>query len=165
MAIGHSPASLRELVDHSAQAGALDPGRHDRLIAALQLHTTTLRGLARPVPTVHGVHSADTVERVREVARDSGHLRLVVWPTTEPAGTPIGMVHVRDTLTADPTTIVSELTRPVLTLAADTPVYPALSAMRAQASQFALVTDGTEFLGLVTMHDLLDRLLPPSDAR
>lgn len=165
VAAGHSPASLRELVDHSAEAGTLDAGRRDRLVAALQLHTATLRGLARPVTTVHGVQATDPAERVREIARASGHLRLVVWPDAEHVGTPVGMVHVRDTLTADPATTAGELVRPALTLSADTPVYAALSTMRAQASQFALVNDDDELLGLVTMHDLLDRLLPTSGAR
>ena len=52
--------------------------------------------------------------------------------------------------------------RPMLTLPADQPIYDALATMRRDRSQFALVRDGASLLGLVTMQDLLDRLLPPA---
>ncbi len=54
--------------------------------------------------------------------------------------------------------------RPILTLPADEPVYAALTTMRRRRSQFALVCDGTELLGLVTMQDVLERLLGPGPA-
>jgi CBS domain containing-hemolysin-like protein len=55
---------------------------------------------------------------------------------------------------------VAEVMRPVLTLPADQPVYRTLSTLRRDRTQFALVRDGGELIGLVTMQDLLDRLLP-----
>jgi CBS domain containing-hemolysin-like protein len=57
-------------------------------------------------------------------------------------------------------TTAGELMRPVRTLAADLPIHDALSAMQAERSQIALVASGGEVVGLVTLHDLLDRLLP-----
>ena len=56
----------------------------------------------------------------------------------------------------------ADVMRPVLTMAADQPVYAALATMRRDRTQFALVRDGAGLLGLVTMQDLLDRLLPPA---
>lgn len=180
VAAGHNPATLRELVDHSTEAGALDAERRNQLVSAIELDTAVLRTLVRPIAAVDGVRAADPVHRVREVARDGGHLRLVVWPSNsepgsepgsgsgsdsdsdpaDPTGRPAGMVHVRDALAADPSTTAGDLLRPMITLPADAPVYTALSAMRAEQGQFALVTDGDKVLGLVTMQDLLDRLLP-----
>lgn len=156
VAAGHNPATLRELVDYSAAAGALDTEQRDQLITAIRLETAVLRTLVRPIAAVHGVQASDPVARVRQVARRGGHLRLLVWSGTEP----VGVVHVRDTLTADPATTAGELKRPLLTLPADTPVYDALATMRAKHSQFALVREDSELLGLVTMQDLLDLLLP-----
>jgi CBS domain containing-hemolysin-like protein len=155
-AAGHSPQTLRELVDHSAEAGALDAEHRDRLLAALELDRTALRGLVRPQSQIAGVADDDSLDRIRDAARQSGHLRLVVRRDGEAAG----MVHVRDTLDAPPGTRAADLMRPVLTLAADEPVYRALTTMRQQGSQFALVADDGVLLGLVTMQDLLDRLLP-----
>ena len=40
---GRNPDDLRELVDHSAKAGALDPERRDQLVTALELDTAPLR--------------------------------------------------------------------------------------------------------------------------
>lgn len=158
VAAGHNPATLRELVDHSAEAGALDAERRDQLVTAIDLDTAVLRTLARPIAEVDGVRAADPAERVREVARDGGHLRLLVWGGS--GARPLGMVHVRDTLTAAASTTAGDLVRPILTLPADTRAFAALGAMRAQRGQFALVTEDDGILGLVTMQDLLDRLLP-----
>ena len=50
--------------------------------------------------------------------------------------------------------------RPVLTLSADEPAYAALRTMRERRSHLTLVRDGSVVVGLLTMQDLLDRLLP-----
>ncbi len=161
VAAGRNPETLRELVDHSAEAGTLDQERRDQLLAAMELDTAALRTLVRPHADISGVTAADRVDRIQDVARRSGHLRLVVWNDTDP----VGVVHVRDTLDADPTTTAADIMRPVLTLSANDPVYDALTTMRRRHSQFALVRDHDELLGLVTMQDLLDRLLPAPPLR
>ena len=153
---GRNPEDLRELVDHSARAGALDQERRNQLLTALQLDTAKLGALVRPGSDVSGVTVQDRVRQIRDVAQRSGHLRLVVRDGPEP----VGVVHVRDTLTAAPDTTAAELMRPVLTLPADAPVYEALSTMRERRNHLALVHTDGQLLGLVTMHDLLDRLLP-----
>jgi CBS domain containing-hemolysin-like protein len=160
VAAGRNPETLRELVDHSAEVGTLDRERRDRLLTALDLESATLRALVRPRSVIAGVELTDTVEQVRAVARSSGHLRLVV----SAAGRPAGMVHVRDTLDADPHATAADIIRPLETLDADLPVYLALTAMRQHRNQFALVRDAGTVVGLVTMQDLLDRLLPAAPA-
>jgi CBS domain containing-hemolysin-like protein len=156
VATGRNPETLRELVDHSAEAGALDREHRDQLLAAMELDDAVLRALVRPHARIAGVDAGDDVARIQERARTSGHLRLVVRRAAEP----VGVVHVRDTLDADESSTAEGLMRPVLTLPADEPVYRALTTMRQQRSQFALVEDESGLLGLVTMQDLLDRLLP-----
>jgi CBS domain containing-hemolysin-like protein len=153
---GRNPEDLRELVDHSARAGALDRERRDQLLTAMELDTAKLSALVRAGTDVSGVAVQDRVEQIREAAKQSGHLRLVVRDGDEP----VGVVHVRDTLAAPPQTTAADLMRPVLTLPADTPVYEALTTMRQQRSHLALVHIDAQLLGLVTLHDLLDRLLP-----
>lgn len=154
---GRSPADLRELVDHSATAGALDPQRRDQLVTALELDSRPVREIVRPIGEVSGVPAEATVEAIRAASRDSGHLRLIV---SDRSGHPVGMVHVRDTLTRDPATTAAHLLRPLSTLDAATPIHAAVRAMREGRNHIALVHDDDTLLGLVTMHDLLDRLLP-----
>ncbi|GAA1848813.1 hemolysin family protein [Pseudonocardia ailaonensis] len=154
MAAGRNPDDLRQLVDHSARAGALDEDRQAQLVTALELDRAPIRSLVHPDPI--GVAASDLVERVREVARESGHLRLVV---REGDGV-VGFVHVRDTLGRPESTTARELMREILRFPADTPVYQALGTMRETRGQLALVADGTTLLGVVTMQDVVDRLLP-----
>jgi CBS domain containing-hemolysin-like protein len=155
---GRTPETLRELVDHSADAGALDRDRRDQLLAALELDTATLRSVVRPAAEISGVAGTDPAVDVRAATRRTGHLRHVVWRGADP----VGVVHVRDTLAVPEEATAADVMRPVLTLTADQPVYAALATMRRDRTQFALVREGASLLGLVTMQDLLDRLLPPA---
>jgi CBS domain containing-hemolysin-like protein len=157
LASGRNPDDLRELVEHSATAGALDPERRDQIVSALELDRAPLREVVRPRSEVAGVPADADAAAIRAAARESGHLRLVVG---DREGHPIGVVHVRDALAVPAATTAGELMRPVRTLAADLPIHDALSAMQAQRSQIALVESGGALLGLVTLQDLLDRLLP-----
>jgi len=131
--------------------------RRDQLVIAMELDSAPLRELVRPGVRVAGVPAGATVARIREVSRESGHLRLVVGEAGE---RPVGVVHVRDTLTRPAQTTAADLMRPVLTLSGNTPVHAALSAMRAGRNHLALVEVDGGLLGIVTIRDVLDRLLP-----
>jgi len=157
LASGHNPDDLRELVEHSATAGSLDEERRDRIVTALELDRAPLREVVRPRSEVAGVPSSADAAAIRAAARESGHLRLVVG---DGAGHAVGVVHVRDALAVPASTTAGELMRPVRRLSADLPIHDALSAMQAERNQIALVESDGELLGLVTLHDLLDRLLP-----
>ena len=106
----------------------------------------------------HGVTTSvpptATVADVRAASLRSGHLRILV----KDGETVSGVVHVRDTLNSE--VDLAEVTRPVFTIAADTPVYVALASMRETSSHLALVVDGDATVGVVTMSDVLSRLLP-----
>lgn len=154
---GRGPDDLRQLLDHSAKAGSLDAERHDRLATALEVNTRPLRDIVRPLHQIAEVSPDATPDQIRQVARSSGHLRLVVRAQDRP----LGVVHVRDALTQPETTTAADLMRPVPTLRTDTPIYAALSTMRDSRNHLALVTtNDDELVGLVTLHDLLDQLLP-----
>jgi CBS domain containing-hemolysin-like protein len=166
---GRSPDDLRELVDHSATTGTLDRRRHDRLVMALDLDTATVGSLTQPIGSVATVGVDADPEEIREATRSTGHLRLVV----RDGGRLVGVVHVRDALAAAPGLRARDLMRPVLTLPADEPASAALRTMRERRTHLALVRDGLRgtrpgpdlvppggLMGLLTLQDLLDRLLP-----
>jgi CBS domain containing-hemolysin-like protein len=154
MASGRNPDDLRQLVDHSARAGALDEERRAQLVTALELDRAPISSLVHGDPA--GVSASDDVEAIRAVSRSSGHLRLVVRSGSEV----IGFVHVRDTLGRSSTTTAQDLLREVLSFDADIPVFSALAVMREKRGQLALVTSAGALLGIVTMQDVVDRLLP-----
>ncbi|MBK1783029.1 HlyC/CorC family transporter [Prauserella sp. ASG 168] len=153
---GRTPDDLRQLVDHSVQAGSLDAPTHEQLSTALDLGSHRVRDVMAPREDVISVAPTATVAEVQEASRTSGHLRLVVYGGGAAA---IGVVHVRDTLAEPAGTTAADLMRPAQTLPADTPVHTALTTMRERRDHLAIVQDGDELLGLVTMQDLLDELL------
>ncbi len=53
-----------------------------------------------------------------------------------------------------------DVMRPVLRLTADTPVYRALQTMRQTRNHLALIVDGDAVVGLITLTDVMQRLLP-----
>ncbi|MGY1747142.1 hemolysin family protein [Blastococcus sp. SYSU D00695] len=156
LAVGHSPAALRQLVQHSADVGALDAGSSAQISRALELERTTVRELVAAGAELAAVAPDATVGAVRDVTRRTGHLRVLVG---EP-GRPTGVVHVRDTLASGREAPAAPFTRPVATLDAGTTVHAALTAMRENRTHLAVVTDGEAVLGVVTLSDVLRRLFP-----
>lgn len=155
---GQNPEALRHLVEHSATAGTLDERYHTNLISALEVQRLTVGDLANRTTAVCVTADAD-LAAVQRTARDSGHLRLVVGG---PGGAG-GVVHVRDTLSAPVGTTAGALMRPALTLDVHTPAYQALHTMRQTRNHLALVTVDGQPVGVLTVNDVLTRLLPISE--
>ncbi|KAA0927581.1 hemolysin family protein [Rhodococcus sp. IEGM 1401] len=158
---GQNADDLRQLVEHSVNVGALDASYQAQISSALELQELTVGDLVRQFGKPTSVPSTATIDDVREASRRSGHLRILV----SDADVVKGVVHVRDTLTAPQT--LAEITRPAYTLEATTPVYVALQSMRETRHHLALVVDGSaaaddpaRSVGVVTLSDVLTRLLP-----
>ncbi|MCK9868739.1 hemolysin family protein [Nocardiopsis dassonvillei] len=155
MSAGHGPDDVRELVEHSAKAGALDPERRAQLATALEVNSRPLNEIVTPREEIASVSPNSTVDDIKQVSRESTHLRLVVMDGAEP----VGVLHVREALTSPEGTTAADLMRPVLTLASETPMYAAMGIMRESRSHLSLVESDGEVIGLVTLQDILDRLL------
>lgn len=156
---GLDAGSIRHLVEHSAASGALDASFETQLSGALELETLTVRSLIAPGEKPTLVPDTATVADVQEEAARSKHLRILVQG---PAGEAPGVIHVRDTLLEPAQRRVSELAGPAFLLDADVPVYEALSRIRSASVQLAAVMDDGEFIGVITLSDVLRRVLPIS---
>ncbi len=152
VATGQDPAALRHLVEHSATVGTLDERYHGHLVSALELQTLTVGDMVRADSEPSSVPPQAGVEEIQAESRATGHLRLLVGKD--------GVVHVRDTVNAPAGATAVDLMRPALQLTADTPVYAALRTMRETRSHLVVVTDGVRVRGLITLADVLSRLLP-----
>ncbi|MDO3648826.1 hemolysin family protein [Nocardia mangyaensis] len=154
---GQNPAALRHLVEHSATVGTLDERYHGNLTSALELERLTLGDIVHPDPDPSTVVPAADADTIQETSRASGHLRLLV---RDAAGIH-GVVHVRDSLT-EPNATARDLMRPALTLSTTLPVYEALGIMREGRNHLAVIAapESREFIGIVTITDVLHRLLP-----
>ncbi|WP_139984414.1 CNNM domain-containing protein [Nocardioides litoris] len=155
-ATGQTPADLRALVEHSANVGALDASFSSQVTDALDLETLTLGELADPTREITSVPLDATVIEVRDAARATGHLRILLHDT---AGHLVGMVHVRDTMGVEDATRARDLRRDVLVRAPDVPAHEVLTAMRRTRTHLAVVTTGSG-PAVVTLDDVVARLLP-----
>ncbi|MFZ7095480.1 CNNM domain-containing protein [Luteimonas dalianensis] len=153
---GRDIATIRQLVEHSAKVGTLEPRMQQQISGLIDLGTMPVEALiVDAAPTQVG--QAATVADVRAAALHSGHMRILLICA---AGAPPAVVHVRDTLLLPDAQPAIECARPAFMLAAQTPVYEALARMRASSVQLAIVMDGSEVRGVVTLADILKRVLP-----
>jgi CBS domain containing-hemolysin-like protein len=152
---GQDIATIRQLVEHSARAGTLEPQIQQQISGLIGLGKLPVEALVTRNP-VHVAPTA-TVGDVRAAALKSGHMRILMLDTE---GVAPSVVHVRDTLTLPTTQLAREHARPAFRLASQTPVYEALARMRGASVQLAVVMDGDEVHGVVTLADILKHVLP-----
>lgn len=158
---GYDAATLRHLVEHSADVGALDASVQSFFAGAFELETRRIDDLVTSGSALTAVPVDATVGDVQFAAQESGHLRILV---TDEAGDVAGVVHVRDTLLQDPARPAMELARAPFVLQSGTVVHEALAEMRRASEQLSIVLDGDTFVGVVTLVDVLANVLPrPAD--
>ena len=157
---GQNSDDLRQLVEQSVNVGALDVGYSAQFATALDLQTLTVGDLVPMGRALTEVPVEATAADVRQISLQTGHLRVLVRSGLDI----VGVVHVRDTLNVPDDTLVDGVMREPFLLDRDTAVYSAVSDMRRSGNQMALVTDGGHACGVVTLTDLLGRLLPVTAA-
>ena len=158
LATGQDPAGLRQLVEHSANVGALDVAFRASIERALDLRDLTVADLVRPGATMTSVPANATMSAMQDATRRTGHLRVLLRERNRM----VGVVHVRDTLETAPQAKASSVAQPVFELDSAMPLYEAMALMREQRKQLAVVRQGGRQIGVVTLSDILPGLLPPA---
>ncbi|MCF3938658.1 hemolysin family protein [Gordonia tangerina] len=158
VAAGQDADALRHLVEHSATVGTLDERYHAHLSGALELQRLTVADVLAGA-VVSSVESTASPAAIRATSRSTGHRRLLVQGVATGADRYVGVVHVRDCLSAAPEATAADLMRPVQTFAATEPVHRALATMRETRQHLAIVVVDDDVAGVLTLHDVLDRLL------
>ncbi len=157
---GQNAETIRHLVELSARSGMLDVGFQEQLEGAIELETLRLDELVDSNATPTLVPHNATVADVQRAAADSGHMRILVGGSSSGA---LGVVHVRDTLLDELDALAAPFVRAPLALPGETPVYEILAQMRATSQQLVVVVDNGHFRGVVTLSDILPRLLPRAE--
>lgn len=159
---GQDVGTIRQLVEHSARVGTLTPQLQQQLSGLIDLGTMPVASLMpKKEPPVHVAPDA-TVADVRAAAIASGHLRILLLGAK---GTSPSVVHVRDTLREPAHRPVSELARRAFVLNTSTPVYEVLARMRRESVHLAVVKSEGRVLAVITLADILRRILPVAAAR
>ncbi|MFI6602922.1 hemolysin family protein [Nonomuraea sp. NPDC050536] len=155
LATTRTPRQLAMLVGESGRMGLLDREEHDLLTRALRLEAEGIERLMVPIAATTMVPPTATTDTIRESARTSGHLRLLVGTHDHVEG----VLHARDALLT-PESTAGELARPMPRLACVTQVPEAVAALQDARAHLALVIDQTEnVIGMVSLTDLLGELL------
>jgi magnesium and cobalt exporter, CNNM family len=152
---GQDPDALRHLVEHSAATGALDQRHYRNLTTALELEKLSVGDIVARTAPLSSVSATGDADAIQVMSQLTGHQRILVRDD----GGVAGVVHVRDSLRAEPDAVARDLMRPVLCLPADTAVYRALALMRHTRNHLALIVEGGDTVGVITLSDVLQRLL------
>ncbi|WP_100445018.1 hemolysin family protein [Glycomyces xiaoerkulensis] len=153
----HSPEELRYLLRSSAEAGLLREPEHRILSHAIEVQRRPVGEVAVPWSEVVTIQATARAVDAEARSRLTGRSRMVV---VDAESRPVGLVHIREALQSGPETPVERLAAAPLLVGADTTVSGAVTLMRRQRSQLALVTGpGREVTGLVAMEDLLEEIM------
>ena len=156
LSAGQNPESLRHLVEHSVSVGALEAGYSATLSSALDLRTLTVADIAIRGDITAVSPDAD-ISEIQRVSVESAHRRVVV----RDGDVTLGLVHVRDTLVDGAAgRKAADLVRAPLLIPSTMPAAQAMRQMRDTRNQLAIVTDGGQEVGLLSLDDIMQRMLP-----
>ncbi|PZX47047.1 CBS domain containing-hemolysin-like protein [Cereibacter changlensis] len=155
---GQDIATIRQLVEHSAQVGTLEPEMQRQLSGFIDLGAMPVVALVATDVFPTQVPAQATVADVRAAGLQSGHMRILMSAAGD--GRPPLVVHVRDTLLLPDAQPVVDIARPAFILDAQIPVYEALARMRESSVQLAVVMHNDALCGIITLADILKRVLP-----
>jgi len=154
---GQDPDALRQLVEHSATVGTLDQRNYRNLTSALELERLTVGDIVSRTAQLSSVSIDDDADDIQSMSRAARHQRILVRNDDH---TIVGVVHVRDSLRARPGATARDLMRPLLRLDSNVKVYRALQTMRQTRNHLAVVVEDGGMVGLLTLTDVMQRLLP-----
>ncbi|WP_309117896.1 hemolysin family protein [Saccharothrix sp.] len=159
LAQAHRPEDLRTLVRQSAEHGLIPEGQRKLLTRMLQVQQTTVAQVMVPIDQAVSVTEHTGALAVERRSREPGRSR---FPVLDRHGEYVGLVHIRDAVRAvaagAPKKARDLMTTP-LTLPAALPVARAVTAMRANRAQPALVDHGGSVVGIAALEDLLEELI------
>ncbi|MFE0172891.1 hemolysin family protein [Streptomyces sp. NPDC059002] len=157
----HNREQLTHLVAESERLGLISEADSELITSSLTAPQTPVGDLQTPADRITSVPATAGLDEILEVASGSDRTRLLV----RDGATVLGSVHARDALVARARGRIGtarELARPVPELAADDTVAHAVETLRQRRATLAVVGDDSGRLtGLVSLDDLLARLMEP----
>ncbi|MPY94326.1 MAG: DUF21 domain-containing protein [Acidimicrobiia bacterium] len=160
-AMAHAPADLALLLEESADVGTITSTEMALLSRALHLSGLDAGSAMTARAEVDAVGAGTGIAEVELVAARSGRSRLLVHDGG--LDEPCGVLHVRDTLALEDAErarlTARDLAYALISVAPGAPLEDLLLEMRTAHLQFAVVVEAGELRGVVTMQDVLERLI------
>ncbi|MDI3420910.1 hemolysin family protein [Streptomyces luteolus] len=160
----HNREQLTHLVEESERLGLITADDAGLITSSLTQPQTPVSDLMTPADRITSVPATAGIEEILRVATDSDRTRLLVLD----AAAVLGSVHARDAMVARAhgrDLDARHLARPVPELAPGDTIARAVDELRRRRSTLAVVSDDSGRLaGLVSLDDLLARLMEPSPA-
>jgi CBS domain containing-hemolysin-like protein len=154
---GQDADTIRQVVEHSAQIGVLEPQLKSQITEAIQLQSITAGDFTKPGQEIAAVAYNSNVGELQDESKRSGHLRILVRDKT---GEISHVVHIRDTLQVAQSKPIKKFLRPVFSTSAETPLHEMLQSMKEAGVQLALVKHTGGLQSVVTVKDVIKRILP-----
>lgn len=157
----HNREQLTHLVEESERLGLISKEDSELITSSLTAPQHPVGDLQVPADRITSVPADAGIDAVLSVAGASDRTRLLV----RDGATVVGSVHARDALVARAqgrAALARELARPVPELAPHDTVAHAVEQLRLRRASLAVVRDDSGRLtGLVSLDDLLGRLMEP----
>jgi CBS domain containing-hemolysin-like protein len=154
---GQDADTIRQVVEHSAQIGVLEPQLKSQITEAIQLQSITAGDFTKPGQEIASVAIDSNIGEIQEESRRSGHLRILVRDKNDVIS---HVCHIRDTLQVAQSKPIKKYLRPVFKTTADTPLHEMLQSMKEAGVQLALVEHEGGLQSVVTVKDVIKRILP-----
>lgn len=159
----HSVTELHILADASERDGVLEPQEKEMIHGVLAIGDMTVRDAMVARDEITGVKLSDPLEKIVQVALESGYSRLPVFDASGEEA--VGIIHSKDLLTLFSETerdliVFQDLLRQPFFVRPDRRLLDVLRVFQAGEEHLALVQDEFgEIVGLITLEDLLEEIV------
>ncbi len=162
LALAHSPADLRLLLDESAHTGSINVAEHHLFARSLELSGLDAADAMTPRRLIVSVAASESVTAVADAARASGRSRIVVH--SGDLDHVVGVAHIKDALVIDPSrrqgVTAGDLARPAFVVHAHKLLEDLLVEMRTRRQHLAVVVDEHGVVvGIITLEDMIEELI------
>ena len=156
---------LKQITTQSEREGSLTATERAMIHNVVDFRGVKVRDVMLPLPRVVAVQPNASIEEALDLSASSGVDRL---PVITPEGQPVGLVNVLDILLEQngENKPLSSYVRRIVTTSEEEPAYRIAQQLRAARLGLAAVLDGKKNIrGIVTIEDLIRRLVSSSEAR
>jgi CBS domain containing-hemolysin-like protein len=155
---------LKQITSESEREGALTSTERAMIHSVVDFRGSKIRDVMVPSAKVAALDSGASTQEALRLGASTGLDRL---PLLAANGQPAGLVNVLDILLErNGTKPLSEYVRRIVTTTDDEPAYRIMQQLRAARLGLAAVVDRkNKFRGIVTIEDLVQRLVSTTDAR